>query len=128
MPYPVVEIPLRTVTSYTSYPVSIDGVVNSAIRAKVPGYITAVLVDEGEAVKKGQTLFRLETQALSGDAGAARANVNAAQVEVDKLKPLVEKNIISNVQYKQLKPDLPKRRQVTIALPPVLIMQHQKSD
>lgn len=98
MPYPVVEIPLRTVTSYTSYPVSIEGVVNSAIRAKVPGYITAVLVDEGEAVKKGQTLFRLETQALSGDAGAARANVNAAQVEVDKLKPLVEKNIISNVQ------------------------------
>src|SRR5690606_18404092 len=46
----------------------------------------------------GQTLFRIETQALSQDAGAARANINAAQVEVDKLKPLVEKNIISPVQ------------------------------
>src|SRR5690606_960062 len=42
--------------------------------------------------------FRLETQALTQDAGAAEANVNAARVEVDKLKPLVEKGIISNVQ------------------------------
>lgn len=98
MPYPVVEVPLKTVTGYTSYPVSIEGTINSAVRAKVSGYITAVLVDEGQQVKKGQTLFRIETQSLSQDAGAAQANINAAQVEVDKLKPLVEKNIISSVQ------------------------------
>lgn len=54
-------------------------------------------------LKKGQTLFRLETESLSQDAGAARANVNAAQVEVDKLKPLVEKNIISSVQLETAK-------------------------
>lgn len=95
---PVVEVPLKTVTSYTSYPVSIEGTVSSAVRAKVSGYITEVLVDEGEKVRKNQTLFKLETQALSQDAGAARANVNAARVEVNKLKPLVEKGIISSVQ------------------------------
>lgn len=100
MPFPVVEVPLRNITGYTSYPVSIEGTINSAVRAKVSGYITAVLVDEGQAVKKGQTLFRLETQSLTEEAEAARANVNAAKVEVDKLKPLVEKNIISNVQLK----------------------------
>ncbi len=98
MPFPVVEVPNRTVTAYTSFPVSIEGTINSAVRAKVSGYITQVLVDEGQAVKRGQTLFRIETQALSQDAGAAQANINAAQVEVDKLKPLVEKNIISSVQ------------------------------
>src|SRR5690606_34471360 len=69
-----------------------------AVRAKVSGYITQVLVDEGQAVKKGQTLFRIETEALSQDAGAAQANINAAQIEVDRLRPLVEKNIISPVQ------------------------------
>ena len=98
LPLPVIEVPLKTVTAYTTYPVSIEGTVNSAVRAKVAGYITAVLIDEGERVRKGQTLFKLETQALSQDAGAARANVNAAQVEVNKLKPLVEKGIISPVQ------------------------------
>lgn len=95
---PTIEVPQRTVTAYASYPVSIEGRVFSAIRAKVPGYVTRVLVDEGQRVKKGQTLFTLETQALSEDAGAAQANVNAAQVEVDRLKPLVEKGIISPVQ------------------------------
>ena len=98
LPLPVVEVPLKTVTAYTAYPVSIEGTVSSAVRAKVSGYITAVLVDEGEKVRKNQTLFKLETQALSQDAGAARANVNAARVEVNKLKPLVEKGIISSVQ------------------------------
>ncbi|WP_026836758.1 efflux RND transporter periplasmic adaptor subunit [Gillisia sp. JM1] len=97
-PYPVYEVPTKTVTGFTTYPASIEGIVNSEIRAKVSGYITKVLVDEGEQVKAGQILFKLETQSLSQDAAAAKANVNAAQVEVDKLKPLVEKNIISSVQ------------------------------
>jgi len=96
--FPVVEVPTRTVTIYDEYPTNIQGVVNSEVRAKVSGYITDVLVDEGQNVKKGQLLFKLETQSLDQEAGAARANVNAAQVEVDKLKPLVEKEIISNVQ------------------------------
>ncbi|WP_029033075.1 efflux RND transporter periplasmic adaptor subunit [Salinimicrobium terrae] len=102
-PFPVIEVSQRTVTGFTSYPVSIEGIVNSAVRAKVPGYITQVLVDEGEKVSKGQILFKLETESLSQDAGAAKANVNAAQVEVDKLKPLVEKGIISSVQLETAK-------------------------
>lgn len=103
MPLPVIEIPQTDVTGYTTYPVSIEGTVNSAVRAKVPGYITAVLVDAGEKVRKGQILFRLETATLNQEANAAQANVNAAQVEVDKLKPLVEKGIISRVQLETAK-------------------------
>ncbi len=103
---PVVAIPSKTVTAYTTFPASIEGIVNSEVRAKISGYITDVLVDEGQKVSKGQTLFRLETQSLSQDAAAAKANVNAAQVEVNKLKPLVEKNIISNVQLETAKAKL----------------------
>ncbi len=98
VPIPVVEVPLKTVTAYSTYPVSVEGTVSSAVRAKVAGYVTSVLVDEGERVRKGQTLFTLETQSLTQDAGAARANIDAAKVEVEKLKPLVQKGIISEVQ------------------------------
>ncbi|WP_026913801.1 efflux RND transporter periplasmic adaptor subunit [Christiangramia portivictoriae] len=105
-PFPVTEVPQRTVTGHTTYPVNIEGIVNSEVRAKVSGYITDVLVDEGQEVKKGQLLFKLETQSLNQDAAAAKANVNAAQVEVDKLKPLVEKNIISEVQLETAKAKL----------------------
>lgn len=106
MPYPVITIPSETVTAYVSYPTSLEGVINSEVRAKASGFITRVLVDEGEKVRKGQTLFTLETQSLSEDAAAAQANVNAAQVEVNKLIPLVEKNIISNVQLETAKAKL----------------------
>lgn len=103
MPYPVVAIPTKTVTANTKYPATVEGTNNSAVRSKVSGYITQVLVDEGQKVSKGQVLFRLETESLSEDAGAAQANVNAAQVEVDRLIPLVEKNIISKVQLETAK-------------------------
>lgn len=95
---PVVVIPARDITGQTSYPVSMQGVVNAEVRAKIAGYITQVLVDEGDRVTRGQPLFRLETESLSEEAQAAQANVEAAQVGVDQLLPLVEKGIVSQVQ------------------------------
>ncbi|MBO0590990.1 efflux RND transporter periplasmic adaptor subunit [Cellulophaga sp. E16_2] len=104
--FPVVTMQTKTVTGYQEYPANIEGVVNSDVRAKVSGYIQKVLVDEGQKVRKGQVLFKLETQSLSQDAGAAKARINVAQVEVDKLVPLVEKNIISPVQLETAKANL----------------------
>jgi len=103
MPYSVVEVPTKTVIGYDSYPANIEGTNNSDVRAKVSGYITKVLVDEGQRVRKGQILFTIETQSMSQDAEAAKANVNAAQVEVDRLTPLVEKNIIGSAQLETAK-------------------------
>ncbi|WP_299108864.1 efflux RND transporter periplasmic adaptor subunit [uncultured Winogradskyella sp.] len=105
-PFPVSQLQVKTVTGYTDYPATIEGRVNSDVRAKTSGYIEKVYVDEGQKVRKGQVLFKLETQSLSQDAGAAKAQVNVAQVEVDKLIPLVEKNIISAVQLETAKANL----------------------
>ncbi|MDR9400148.1 MAG: efflux RND transporter periplasmic adaptor subunit [Psychroflexus sp.] len=103
---PVIPVGTKTVTTYKSYPTSLQGIVSSEIRAKVSGYINDVLVDEGERVEKGQTLFRLETQALSSDARSAQARVNSAKIEVNRLKPLVEKNIVSQVRLETAKANL----------------------
>tara|TARA_R110002073_G_scaffold72537_1_gene177170 strand:+ start:144941 stop:146071 length:1131 start_codon:yes stop_codon:yes gene_type:complete len=104
--FPVTQIQHKTVTGFAEYPASIEGVINSDVRAKTSGYIQKVLVDEGQKVRKGQVLFKLETESLSQDAGAAKARINVAQVEVDKLIPLVEKNIISAVQLETAKANL----------------------
>ncbi|MFD2551375.1 efflux RND transporter periplasmic adaptor subunit [Bizionia sediminis] len=103
MPYPVIEISKRSITTFDDFPASIEGKINSAVRPKISGYIQEVLVEEGQEVKQGQTLFKLETQSLNQDAQAAQANVAAAQLEVNKLKPLVEQNIISAVQLESAK-------------------------
>ncbi|WP_452227316.1 efflux RND transporter periplasmic adaptor subunit [Lacinutrix cladophorae] len=105
-PFPVSQLEVKTVTGFTDYPATIEGIVNIDVRAKTSGYIEKVYVDEGQKVRKGQVLFKLETQSLSQDAGAAKAQVNVAQVEVDKLIPLVEKNIISPVQLETAKANL----------------------
>jgi len=106
LPFSVTTVPQKDAFSYVKYPTIIEGTINSDVRAKVSGYIQKVLVDEGEKVTKGQPLFKVETQSLSQDAEAAKAKVNSAQVEVNKLEPLVEKNIISNVQLETAKANL----------------------
>ncbi|WP_080779076.1 efflux RND transporter periplasmic adaptor subunit [Chryseobacterium phocaeense] len=119
-PYPVVSVESKNIVGYQTFPATIQGRVNNDVRAKIQGYITQVLVDEGQYVTKGQPLFRLETNILSENAAAskagigaaestiaaAQASVNAAQVEVNKLKPLVQKNIISNVQLQTAQANL----------------------
>lgn len=119
-PYPVVNVEAKNIVGYQSFPATIQGRVNNDVRAKIQGYITQVLVDEGQYVTKGQPLFRLETNILNENAAAAKAGigaaestiaasqaaVNAAQVEVNKLKPLVAKNIISDVQLQTAQANL----------------------
>lgn len=119
-PYPVVAVEAKNIVGYQTFPATIQGRINNDVRAKIQGYITQVLIDEGQYVTKGQPLFRLETNMLNESAAAAKAGigaaqsniaaaqaaVNVAQVEVNKLKPLVDKNIISNVQLKTAQADL----------------------
>ncbi|MEQ5790086.1 efflux RND transporter periplasmic adaptor subunit [Muricauda sp. NFXS6] len=96
----------QDITLYNSYSTNIEGVQQVEIWPKVSGFIQNIYVGEGQKVKKGQLLFKLETQTLSQDAEAAKAAVNVAQVEVNKLIPLVEKNIIGKVQLETAKAQL----------------------
>ncbi|GIZ08508.1 efflux RND transporter periplasmic adaptor subunit [Flavobacterium sp. UMI-01] len=106
MPYKVVEIAASNTTLLAEYPTTLEGVTDIDIRAKVDGYIEKIYVKEGQEVKKGQLLFKLETQTANQEAQAAKAKVAAAQVEVNRLKPLVERNIISDVQLETAKANL----------------------
>ena len=110
--YPVIIVGEQNTVSYLSYPVNIEGVVNSDVQAKISGYITKVLVDEGQVVTQGQPLFQLETQTLNQSAASAKAAVDVAKVEVDKLVPLVQKNIVSPIQLATAKANL-QRAQAT---------------
>ena len=98
MPYKVVKASKGNTTLIAEYPTKLEGITDIDIRAKVDGYIEKIYVEEGQEVKKGQLLFKLETQTANQDAAAAKAKVSAAQVEVSRLKPLVDRKIISDVQ------------------------------
>jgi membrane fusion protein (multidrug efflux system) len=113
MPFPVQTVEKSNVTTYTEYAANIEGVQNIEIRPKVDGFIDRIYVDEGAEVKKGQLLFKLSAETLNQQVNAAKANISvaeaqvvSAQVEVDKITPLVEKNIVSSVQLKTAKSNL----------------------
>jgi len=104
---PVVAVNALPATTYQEFSASIEGTKDIEIRPQVNGYIEKIYVDEGAHVKKGQALFLINNrpyqEALNNAKAtynAAKANLATAEINVSKLKPLVESNIISDVQYK----------------------------
>ncbi|MFA8343432.1 MAG: efflux RND transporter periplasmic adaptor subunit [Rhodothermaceae bacterium] len=96
--YPVIKIAKGNYSDFKEYPSKIEGKISIEIRPKVDGYISKILVDEGEIVKKGTPLIYLEGVPLTQNAKAAKARLENAKLEVEKLIPLVEKNIVSKIQ------------------------------
>ena len=104
---PVVQLTTGSATTWQEYPASIEGTVNVEIRPQISGYLEKIYVEEGTYVLQGQPLFRINSRefteiANNADAGiqAAKANIEKAQVEVDRLKPLVSSKVIAEVQLK----------------------------
>ncbi len=100
--YAVVAVQPRTTVLYNDFPATIQGQQNVEIRPKVDGFVEAIYVDEGAAVKKGQPLFHISAPQYEEAVNTARAgiqtavaNVNSARMGVEKLRPLVDKDIIS---------------------------------
>ena len=110
--YPVQTIVVQDAIVYQTYAANLEGQQNVEIRPKVNGFIQKIYVDEGQVVKKGQLLFKIETETQNQDARASKAAVNAAQVEVDRLMPLVKREIISAVVLETAKAKLAQAKSV----------------
>jgi len=105
-----------TVTTVTAkrqaMPVVIDavGTVESehsvAIRPQTNGVLEAVLFKEGDRVKQGQVLFRIDSRPMLASVEQARAalardqaQLQQARAQEDRLKPLAEKDYITKNEY-----------------------------
>jgi len=104
---PVIIASMLPATTYQDFTASVQGKRDVEIKPQVDGYLTSIEVDEGAYVHKGQPLFIIdkrpfEEQLNNAKAAmvAARASMENAQINVDKLKPLVENNVVSDVQLK----------------------------
>jgi membrane fusion protein (multidrug efflux system) len=107
---PVATISTGTDTTYQEYPASIEGTVNVEVRPQVGGTLDKVFVDEGSLVNAGQPLFKINEQpyraalnnAIASQHAAEGAAANA-QIEIDKLTPLVQNKVVSDYQLKTAK-------------------------
>jgi membrane fusion protein (multidrug efflux system) len=107
---PVAEIHTASITTYQEYPASVEGAVNVEIRPQVSGSLDKVFVDEGALVHAGEPLFKINDQPYRAQLNNALASQHAAegalanaQLEIDKLTPLVQNKVVSDYQLKTAK-------------------------
>ena len=107
---PVVTVTDRPFTSYREYTATLEGSNDIEIRPQVAGYIEKIYVDEGASVKKGQPLFKIYDQPFvqalnnaSASLAVAKANQASAEIDMNKLEPLVKNNVVSPIQLKSAK-------------------------
>jgi membrane fusion protein (multidrug efflux system) len=94
-------------TLRAEYPANLQGQQNIEIRPKIDGYIEKIFIDEGATVKKGQLLFKINAPQYEQEVKNALAAVNSAEtdvsmakLQVEKTRPLVEKEIISDYELR----------------------------
>lgn len=107
---PVITLQQSPATTYQEFTASLEGSQDIEIRPQVDGYLDKILVDEGAYVKKGQPLFQINARPYQEQLNTARAslanakaNLANAEINVSKLAPLVQNNIVSDVQLKTAK-------------------------
>jgi membrane fusion protein (multidrug efflux system) len=103
--YPVRTVSTGSATLQTTYPATIRGIQDVEVRPKVSGFITKVLVHEGQAVAPGQLLFTIDSETYEAAVRQAQAAVNTARAQLnttrltyENSKKLFAKNIIGQYE------------------------------
>ena len=101
------EIKATAATIEKKYPGQIEGSVNVDIKAQVSGYLDKIYVKEGDYVQKGQTLFSIKADVYNEQVQSSQAALKTALameetafIELEKIKPLVSGQVVSDIQLK----------------------------
>jgi RND family efflux transporter MFP subunit len=81
----------------------VDGDENTTISAKVPGLVLNVLAKPGSVVKAGQVLAELDGNAIRKQIQSMETNLSLVTELYNKQKALWEKQVGSEIQFKQAK-------------------------
>ena len=100
--YQTQKVTLSDRTVYSTFSATIQGKQDVGVYPQISGLITAVLVKEGAAVKKGQTLFIIDQVPYKAALRTAKANVEVAEASVatakmtvDSKEELFKENVVS---------------------------------
>ncbi len=95
-------------TIRNEYASAIEGVSNIEIRPQVTGYLQKIFVDEGDYVRAGQALFKIEDRIFQEQLTNARAalsvaesNLLTAKIELDRKTELTKNRIVSDIQMQE---------------------------
>ena len=90
-------------TVYTLFPVQIQSENAIDIYPRATGYVQKIYVQEGDNVKKGSPILKIDDADYVQTVNSTKAAYDNALLEVKKLEPLVEEDIISPFQLQTAK-------------------------
>lgn len=100
--FPVTSLQSIDTSIFQNYVADIQAVQNVEIRNRVTGFLEKIYSDEGQQVKKGQLLFRIEDKQYREDVAKAKASLSiaiadarSAELEMERVKLLVDKRVIT---------------------------------
>jgi membrane fusion protein (multidrug efflux system) len=92
----LVTTPYVTDTMVTkNYVCQIHSISHIELRAQEKGYLQNIYVDEGQKVRKGQTLFKIMPNLYEAEVKKAEAEANFADIEYQNTKALTDNNVVS---------------------------------
>jgi len=86
VPVEVAHSQVEDLAEYQSFPGRVKAAGEVGISAKMGGKVEQILVKEGEEVKKGQILIKLEQKDVISQVNQAQAGYDAALAQLDSLK------------------------------------------
>lgn len=90
--FPVVTVGSSTADMQTTYPATIKGIQDVTVSPKVSGFVTSVLVHEGQRVSAGQVLFTIDSETYRAAVRSAQAAVNTAKAAANTARTTYENN------------------------------------
>ncbi len=99
----VLKLPVTTpivmdTTITKDYIAEIQSIQNIEVRAKVKGFLEAIKVDEGQKVDAGHLMFSIRSREAEAELVKAQAQVKTNELEVQNVRTLAEKNIVSQTE------------------------------
>lgn len=102
---PVTNVIMMDTVLHHEYVADIQAIQNVELRARVEGFLDRIYVDEGQEVKNGQLLFKINDEEYKAELAKAKANLQnaiaeakAVELEAKRLKVLVDKNVVSDTE------------------------------
>lgn len=98
----------RNIVNTRPYVCQIHSCQHIEVKALEGGYLQEIRVQEGEAVKKGELMFKILPIVYQANLDAKIAEANKIQIELDNAQTLLQKNYVSPQQIALKKAELAK--------------------
>lgn len=110
---PVSNLIHMDTTIFKEYIADVQAQRNIELRSRLAGFLDKIYVDEGAYVRRGQVLFRVNAEEYKANyahaeagLGNARAEAKKVELELERTKKLVDKNIVSKTEIDLLEAQL----------------------